>query len=365
MRTLDRLVVAAYARSYLICLVSLLSLYIVIDLFTNLNDFFDGNDLLHAVTGIGRYYLYRSSQIFDRLCEPILLLAATFTVAWMQRSNELLPLLSAGVPTRRVLRPVFLGAFIFMGLGIANQELIIPRIAEMLVRPRSDLDGVRETFAQAAYDTTGVHIEANRGQRATMTVKEFHCTIPDAQGNGLMHLSAKEARYVPPGDGAFTGGWLLTETTPAEVSGWNDSRLARMIAPGSWFLYTRDVDFDAITSNGTWYMLASTSRLNELLHRSDARRLEAMAVLFHMRLTRPVLGMLLIVMGLSVVLRDPQRHVFMSAGYCVALCAIFFGLCFACKFLGDNELVAPALAAWLPVIIFGPAAFVMFDAIYT
>jgi lipopolysaccharide export system permease protein len=252
-----------------------------------------------------------------------------------------------------------------MGLGIANQEFVIPRIADMLVRQRSDLDGVRETFAQAAYDTTGVHIEANRGQRATMTVKEFHCTIPDTQGNGLMHLSAKEARYVPPGDGAFSGGWLLTETTPAEVQGWNDSRLARMIAPGSWFLYTRDVDFDAITSNGTWYMLASTSRLNELLHRSDARRLEAMAVLFHMRLTRPVLGMLLIVMGLSVVLRDPQRHVFMSAGYCLALCAIFFGLNFACKFLGDNELLAPALAAWLPVIIFGPAAFVMFDAIYT
>ena len=99
MKTLDRLIVVAYARSYLICLISLLILYIVIDLFTNLNDFFDGRDLVQAVSGIGRYYLYRSSQIFDRLCEPILLLAATFTVAWMQRSNELLPLLSAGIYT--------------------------------------------------------------------------------------------------------------------------------------------------------------------------------------------------------------------------------------------------------------------------
>jgi lipopolysaccharide export system permease protein len=365
MRTLDRLIVAAYARSYLICLVSLLSLYIVIDLFTNLNDFFDGRDLIQALAAIGRYYMYRSSQIFDRLCEPILLLAATFTLAWMQRSNELLPLLSAGVPTRRVLRPIFLGAILFMGIGIANQELIIPRIAEMLVRPRTDLDGTRDTFAQAAYDATGVHVEANRGQRATMTVREFHCTIPDVQGSGLMHLSAPEARYIPPGPGPYTGGWLLTDTSPAEKADWNEPRVARMIAPGRWFVYTKDVDFEMITSNGTWYMLASTARLNELLHRSDQRRLEAMAVLFHMRLTRPVLGMLLIVMGLSVVLRDPQRHVFISAGYCVVLCVVFFALTFACKFLGDNEVIAPALAAWLPVIIFGPAAFVMFDAIYT
>src|SRR4051812_29907765 len=208
MRTLDRLIVAAYARSYLICLVSLLSLYIVIDLFTNLNDFFDGRDLLQALAGIGRYYLYRSSQIFDRLCEPILLLAATFTVAWMQRSNELLPLLSAGVPTRRVLRPIFLGAMVFMGLGVANQELVIPKIADMLMRPRSDLDGVRETFAQAAYDATGVHVEANRGVRATLTVKEFHCLVPYVDGY-QMHLTAPEARYVPPGNGTFSGGWLL------------------------------------------------------------------------------------------------------------------------------------------------------------
>ena len=138
-----------------------------------------------------------------------------------------------------------------------------------------------------------------------------------------------------------------------------------MLAPGRWFVYTKDVDFEMITRNGTWYMLYSTSRLNELLHRSDARRLEAMAVLFHMRLTRPVLGLLLIVMGLAVVLRDPHRHLFVSAGYCLVLCTLFFALSYACKFLGDNEIFAPALAAWLPAILFGPAAFVMFDAIYT
>ena len=35
------------------------------------------------------------------------------------------------------------------------------------------------------------------------------------------------------------------------------------------------------------------------------------------------------------------------------------------KFLGDHDLIAPALAAWLPVLIFGPPAFVMFDSMHT
>jgi lipopolysaccharide export system permease protein len=40
-----------------------------------------------------KYYGIKTMQIFDRLCEAIVLLAAMFTVAWMQRSNELAPLL--------------------------------------------------------------------------------------------------------------------------------------------------------------------------------------------------------------------------------------------------------------------------------
>ena len=41
MKILDRLVILAYIRSFLFCLFSLLSLYVVIDLFTNLDDFFN------------------------------------------------------------------------------------------------------------------------------------------------------------------------------------------------------------------------------------------------------------------------------------------------------------------------------------
>ena len=75
-----------------------------------------------------------------------------------------------------------------------------------------------------------------------------------------------------------------------------------------------------------------------------------MAVLFHQRLTRPILGMVLVVLGLSVILRDQNRNVIISSGMCLVLCGVFFASCYACKMLGDNEYVNPALAAWLPVL---------------
>ena len=108
MKLIDRSLFAAFLKAYLLCLVSLLSLYVVIDLFTKLDDFAEAEQvkgLLPLVRHIATYYGYQVIHIFDQLCEPIVLLAAMFTVTMMQRSNELIPLLSAGVSTRRVGTP--------------------------------------------------------------------------------------------------------------------------------------------------------------------------------------------------------------------------------------------------------------------
>src|SRR5262249_6478554 len=134
MKLLDRFIFFAYIRSYIYCLVGLLSLYIIIDLFNILNAFFNHDKgLFHALELIGTYYMYKSAQIFDRLCEPIVLLAGMFTVAWMQRSNELLPLLAAGVPTRRILRPVLIGAMALLAIGMGNQECVITPQTQTMV----------------------------------------------------------------------------------------------------------------------------------------------------------------------------------------------------------------------------------------
>src|SRR5262249_11349784 len=131
------------------------------------------------------------------------------------------------------------------------------------------------------------------------------------------------------------------------------------------FLYTRSVDFEALVRDPNWFRLTSTWRLYEELQKPESTRLAAIAVLFHSRLTRPLLGVVLVLMGLGVILRDQTRNVIISAGLCLVLCAVFFAACYTCKMLGDYEFLTPALAAWLPVVAFGPFAIVMFDAVHT
>jgi lipopolysaccharide export system permease protein len=361
---LDRLLFRTFLRAYLICLVSLLSLYVVVDLFTNLEDFANkARGLREVLVLVGRYYGYKVAQIFDRLCEAIVLLAAMFTVAWMQRNNELLPLLSAGVSTRRVVRPVLAGAVLMIGLGAVNQEIIIPRIADALLADRDDYAGDKELFVSGAFEPNGLHVEGHLAVRQGMKVWPFFVTLPEAMANRL-HVRADQAVYLPPdAPGPFRGGWLLTGTQPGTLDPCPPVLVP--IDPGRYFLPVREADFDVLTRRGNWYMFAATERLWELLFRPDGRRQSAVAVMFHMRLTRPLLGLILVVMGLALILRDQNRNVFIGTGLALVMCGVFFAAVFACKQLGDTDYLSPALAAWAPVLCFGPFAVAMFDAIHT
>src|SRR5205807_2453934 len=117
------------------------------------------------------------------------------------------------------------------------------------------------------------------------------------------------------------------------------------IDPGKYFLKTEQVDFDTITRGRNWYYYSSTAGLRAELSRPDSTRLGTMAVLFHMRMTRPILGVILVLLGLSIILRDQNRNVILSAGMCLVVCALFFAAQFACRQLGENNYLSPALAS--------------------
>jgi len=367
LKQIDRLLFRSYLKSYVVCWTSLVSLFIIVDLFTNIDDFTHRGGLWSTVHHIIGYYGYRLSLIFDKLSEAITLLAAMFTVAWMQRNNELIPLLSAGVSTRRVVLPVLMGALSMLTLSVINQELIMPRIRHKLTLARDDPHGDKELAdLGGGFEPNGMHIEAKTGVGATLSVKRFSCLLPARMTGNLLPVDAEEARYIPPGEGPHTGGWLLTGVRPlAELQNWDNPTILDPIDPGKYFLHTREVDFDRLTRQRNWFQFISTPGLYAELQNPDSLRLASMAVAFHMRLTRPLLGMILVFLGLSVILADQNRSMFISAGLCLGLCGMFFVGVIIARMLGEKELFSPPLAAWLPVFIFGPLSFSLFDAVQT
>jgi lipopolysaccharide export system permease protein len=368
--TLDRMFLISFFRSYAIVFTSLISLYVVLDLFTNIDTFNRaGGGFVGTTRHIFAYYSTQIALIFDRMAESITLLAAMFTVSWMQRNNELLPQLSAGIPTRRVIRPVLLGAAITLSFGPLNQEFVIPQIADRLVAPKDDLEGSKAIALMGAYDPSGVHIEGMAGFRKDRKVIRFYATFPETLPNGqpspsgMVHLTAEEAVYYPPGPGEEDGGWILKDTKPSMLDPLPPN--LRMIDPGKYFLKTVDTDFAAVSRGSGWFLYARSGKLREVLARPEPRRQSKVAVLFHMRITRPIGGALLILLGLSIILSNPNRHVFISSGLCMGIAVGYHVCLLGCKYLGDSGYVSPPLAAWLPILIYGPLMLASVDSIHT
>jgi len=363
--TLDRMVLVSFFRSYAIVWSSLISLYVVIDLFTHLDAYVNRPGGFAAVARyIAVYYGYRIPQVFDLLAEPISLLAATFTVSWMQKNNEMLPQLSAGIPTRRIVRPVLLGAAITIAFAPMNVEFLIPEVADELMTSRDDPEGSKAQVLMGAYDTSGIHLEGQAGFRRDRRIENFCATFPETSPSGMVHLTASEGVYVPPGDGPQTGGWMLTNTLPETFEGKLPTNLTPL-GPGRCFLKVDTADYDTVSRGGTWYVYSSTNRLREMLTGAEPRRQVKMAVLFHTRVTRPLVGGLLVLLGVSVILWNPNRHIILSAGLCLVIGVGFYACVLGCKALGDADYISPPLAAWLPVMIYGPLALVSFDAVHT
>src|SRR5439155_17362527 len=135
----------------------------------------------------------------------------------------------------------------------------------------------------------------------------------------------------PPEKTHRTGGWELTGATllPESVEVPDNKRpggVLETIDKGKYFLYVKKVDFDAMTRQNTFFAFSSTwTLLSELLNndtgRSGATPLDRKkAVLFHSRLTRPLLSIVLVVLALSVILGDQNRNIYVSVGMCLVVC---------------------------------------------
>jgi lipopolysaccharide export system permease protein len=350
-----------------------MGLFVVVDLFMNLEDFTSNkSDFADVAKFIGVFYGYKSFQIFDRLCESVILLAGMFTVAWMQRNNELVPLLSAGVSTRRVVQPVLICAGAMMGLAAINQEFGLPSIDSFMLENRKNPDGSQETEVKGIFDMWGTLVSADKAVRKEGLLKGFNAVIPQRPGrNSITTLQAKEAYYIPEQENdKRSGGFLLKYTRHEGQMEWaNEDDIVQPLGDGVYFLKTKGVDLDTVVRVKNWFMYLPTWKLLEELDRPGNTQHATLAIVFHTRMTRPVVGIILILLGLSVILRDQNRNVFVSAGLCLALSAVFFASIFACQWLGKDEsasqYVSPALAAWLPVIVYGPCALVMYDAVHT
>jgi lipopolysaccharide export LptBFGC system permease protein LptF len=369
MKILDRYIAKNFMIGYLISFLVLIGLRIIIDLFVQLDEFAKHSDLgtRAVIHNIVTYYSLQTTLYFRDVTGVITVVAAAFSLGRMARNNELVAMIASGVSAKRIVGPILVLAIFFTGLAVADQELLIPRISDKLVRSHGDVPGQESYAVWFITDGNGSLICSRRYDVGTET---FHQpTIitrerwgPDRPGVWKVtgRIAADAMTY-----NEQSGQWDLTNGEYAATDSWEEPQAVASYHAVD--LFPKDIP---VRQKSGFKSLLSSRQLSALAaQKTGIKDIAQLLSQKHFRITDPIINLTMLMVSLPVLIcRDPKamKSAILVSFVLTAACFVFT---FVCKMLATEvtlaDRVMPELWAWLPVFIFLPIAFIELDSMRT
>lgn len=369
-----RYLLRQFVQIFLICFVSLMGLFVVVDAFQHLDGFGEQAKKSGSLAGVlVEYYGYRCFDFFDRTSGMLAMLAAMFTVTWLQRHQEMTALMAAGVSKVRVIKPLLLAGVAISLLAAANREIAIPSVREELARDSRDLGGAGRRNVEARFDNHDVLIGGEVVIASEEKIVHPSFILPPTLSTYGKQLLAREAIHQPR-RGETPPGYLLRGVTSPEgllkAPALRIDEVPVILTPEevSWLgndeiFVVSDLSFSMLADGSTWKNLASTGELISELHNPSTDLGPDIRVAVHRRLVQPLMDGTLLMLGLPLMFSRRQGNVFLTVGVCLLVALSFSVATLACQSLGGLGMLRPSLAAWLPLLAFVPVAAALSDSL--
>ena len=375
MKILDRYVAKNFLIGYAIAMFVLVGLRVSIDLFVNLDEFAElsedhGMTAVQVLMSVFAFYGAQCTLYFRDFAGMITVVAAVFSLGKMTRNNELIAVMASGVSLKRVIMPIILLAVVLTGLLIVDQEVLIPRLANRLVRSHDANPGQELYELWFMGDDKGSLVCTKRFEEKTG--KMFFPTIIKRQENEqgkwvvLGKISADSATY-----NAEESRWYLENGFFTKISTTSDTEQFDQQLPTKVEYYESDLTpYEIPIRKQEGYKSLLSSQQLAVLAKSGAR-VKDQADLHsqrHFRFTEPIINFIMLLIALPVlVCRDPKNMksaIVISFTVTMACFIVMFG----CKMFAGEILfnqIRPAFWAWLPIMLFFPVALVEIDSMKT
>lgn len=350
--TLDRYMARQFGGIFGITIGSLFLIWMLIDVNDNLSDFRESGNIPATM---GRFYLARSPSIFLTLLPYSLLLSLIYTLGKLSKDREFIAMIQSGRSILRITLPLIVAGFfatlLCTGLNYhwapvseGNRDAILKRARGLPVVEASDV--LYFNALERRLWMIGTFPEHYEKGEPLLDV-EITKIRPDH--SVASRLSAKRAFW-----SRETRIWTFEEVVvarfapgeppvfesfpePLERSGWEESPF-QLIRPGLSPSYL------GIPSLTGWLVH------NQSTHPSHSPA--AYRTQWHYRWALPFTCLVTVLLATPLSIhfsrRGPGGGVFLA----VVLSALLLVLSSVTLALGESEIIAPALAAWLPNIIF-------------
>lgn len=335
-------------------------LFVVFDGFTNVDVFQeqakDGGPL-EMLRQMARHYGCQTLLLLDMI-GPILNVIATMVVfALLQKNREIHPILSAGVPTFRLVVPMLVGSLMVHGLLMLNQEVVLPALSSELLKPMG-ANSVEGHVVQTRRDlATHIEVSGHRLKLAERTLSQAEFLLPAPElVSEITTLKAEHAVFLRKSAGR-PAGWVLKhpnfrpEDLRLTAAG---EKIVQPMGATDIFVAT-DIGCEQLLGVASAFRYLSTRDLVEQLRTPSLSVMTTRSQQLHLheRMTRPIVNLLAVCLTVPFVLRRESFSLILNMAVCAGVMVLLLGFAQAALYLGRINWMPQDFAVWLPIIVTG------------
>ena len=351
---LDRYIIRKFIGTYLFALLLIIGIVIIFDISGKIDDFVAKEAPLKAI--IVDYYANFVPYFMNMFSPLFVFIAVIFFTSKLAANSEIIAILSGGVSFNRLLFPYFISAFVIVFMSVLLNLFVIPPANQQRLAFES-----KYLKAKNVEWSQNIHFQIAPGHFLYMesfnswSNTAIKMTLEHFEGNQMRSkLSAETAVW----DSTFNG-WRLNNYALRMI----DSLGSEQITRGE----TRDTILDLTVSElkqrkeavDALNYFALEREIAKLKMRGDAR-IKYAQIQKNMRFAMPFSGFILTLMGVALSSRKRRGGIGLNIGIGIGLSFSYILFLRFSEMFVHSDLLPPAIALWVPNILFAFVAAVLY-----
>jgi lipopolysaccharide export system permease protein len=353
LKILDKYIIIQFVKNFLFSTLCFILIFILVDLFENLDKFIDNKLSLFMVAS---YYFYFIPEIV-RLISPIsVLLSTLFTAGRMINYNEIIAVKNAGVSLMRFMVPFLLVGVIITGIAVYFNNWVVPEANKKkfffdrnYLGKNRDVTGFNRLYFQDSPNQL-VIIEEFREIESTAYKVSILKYNPDTLTSLLMRADAETMKW----DG---GKWVLYKAVTRDFKTQTEQLTTydSIGAPDLVSINQINVQPEQITKkqwkpdemNYTELKAFVSSQLK------GGQNTDRTQVDFYSKMSFPFSNLIIIIFGISISTGSKRRKgLALQFGISILVSFIYLGFEKISQSFGYNGDLNPVITAWLANTLF-------------
>ena len=345
MRLLDKYVLSEFLKFFILSLIAFVLIFTIVDLFEKVDKFIDKKAALSAIL---KYYSFDAPNTIVLMTPVALLLSCFFSVGSLSRHNELTAIRTSGISIYRIFLPLFLLGLVTVGVTLAVNELVVPysnHVKLNIWQERIEKKPKRSSKVWNLYyvGKKNSYYQIKCYDPAKRIMEKPTIIWKNSESNIYQRLDADRA--------AWDDGWIFFNVYLRQIDAEGNERVSHH---DTLYLPTVEElpgDFEKLQKTPEEMDYEELREYVKTLKKRGSDFVKYLVEL-HFKLSFPFANFIIVLFGAPLAANLRKTGFAMSFAASLFICFIYWGTIQTSRSMGQNGILPPLAAAWLPNIIF-------------